>query len=124
MNKIQVYINSVKPSAVDYIDMKSVEHPCSQAGERAFQGLRDFPWHLSGFVSDDEREAIDLVEQFSKENRLDYEIIDLANAGVATRLKFIMRRWKAPIITWGKVTLKGLPTREQLERILKNEALG
>jgi hypothetical protein len=124
MDKIRLYINSVEPSAVDYIDMKSVEHPCSQAGKRAFQGLRNLQWRSSGFVSDEERKAIDLVEQFSRENGLEYEIIDLAKAGVATRLKFIMKGWKAPTTIWEKETLKGLPTKEQLALILKNKAPG
>ncbi len=70
MDKIRVYVNSVAPAAVDYVDMKSVEHPCSQAGERAFEGMKNLPPRSSGFLSDEERKAIEIVEQFCREKAL------------------------------------------------------
>jgi len=119
MDKIRVYVNSIEPSAVDYIDMKSIAHPCSRAGDRAFEGLKNLPGHSSGFISEEEKKTIDLVERFSRENGLEYEIIDLANAGATTQLRFIVKGWKVPIISFGKETIKGLPTKEQLESMMQ-----
>lgn len=119
MARIKVYVSSAIPSPTDYADMKSLEHPCSQAGDRAYEGLRHLPHHSSGLLSDEELKAIDLVEQFSKEKGLEYEIIDLASAKINTKLKFVLKRWKVPLISCGDNIISGLPTRQQLESILK-----
>jgi len=79
------------------------------------------PKNSSGLISDAEKKAIDLVVQFSKENGLDYEIIDLNKAGLMTQLKFIMKRWKVPVIGIGNKTIVGLPTREELESLLQRQ---
>lgn len=118
MDKIRVYVNSVAPAAVDYVDMKSIEHPCSQAGERAFEGMKDLPAHSSGFLSDEDRKTIKIVEQFCREKALEYEIVDLAYARATTQLKFILKRWKVPIISSGNKIVKGPPTKQQLESLL------
>jgi len=118
MGKIRVYINSVAPVAVDYIDMKSIEHPCSKAGERAFEGMKNLRTRSSGFLSDEERKAIEIVEQFCREKALEYEIVDLAYARATTQLKFILKRWKVPVTSSGSKIIKGLPTRQQLESLL------
>ena len=122
VDKIKIYIFTSEPSAVDYSDMHSLEHPCSQAGERAFEGMKYMPVHSSGFISDEERKAIDLVDRLSKESGLDYEIIDLAKSRQTTRLKFVMKGWKVPVISIGKETIIGLPTKEQLECVLRSQA--
>jgi len=119
LDKIRVCVCSVEPSACDYIDMKSVEHPCSQAGERAFERLKDFPAKSSGFLSDTEKKAMELVGHFSKENGLGFETVDLANSGLATRMKFLLKGWKTPVIAFQGKTIKGLPTKEQLEMMLR-----
>lgn len=82
MDKIRVYVNSVAPAAVDYVDMKSVEHPCSQAGERAFEGMKNLPPRAT------------------------------------TQLRFILKRWKVPVISSGNKIIKGPPTKQQLESLL------
>ena len=74
-----------------------------------------------GFISDKEREAVDLVDQFSKEKGLEYEIIDLAKAGQMTRLMFVLKGWKVPIVRIGKETIIGLPTKEQLESVVRSQ---
>ena len=118
MDKIRVYINSIEPSARDYVDMESIQHPCSQAGERAFQGLKDLPARSSGFLSDEEIKAVNLVEQISRENGLESEIIDLANKGLIAKMKFFLKGWKTPVITFKGESIKGLPTKEELEAML------
>lgn len=118
MDKIRVYVNSVNPSACDYVDMHSLEHPCSQAGEKAFEGMKDLPAKSSGFLSDEEIKTVSLVEQFSRQNKLDFETIDLTNTGLITKMKFYLKGWKTPVITFKGKTITGFPTREELEVML------
>ena len=99
--------------------MKSVEHPCPLAGEKAFEGLKNLPPYSSGFLCDQDIKAIDLVKQFSRENDLEYKIIDLADAGTTTRLKLVIKGWAVPIISFVKEIVKGVPTKEQLESALQ-----
>ncbi len=72
-------------------------------------------------VSDEDRKAIDFVDQFSKETGLDYEIIDLTKAGLMTKLKFVMKGWKVPVIRVGNDAIMGLPTKEQLESAIRRQ---
>ena len=119
--RIKVYINSVELSTLDFADPLSLGHPCDQPGERISSGIKHMPKHSSGFISDEEKKAMDLVEQISRENGLNYEIIDLARAGSMTRLKFVLKGWKVPVISIENETIIGLPTKEQLESILRRE---
>lgn len=118
MDKIRVYVNSIEPSACDYVDMHSLEHPCSQAGERAFEGLEHLPAKSSGFLSDEEIKTVSLVEQFSRENKLEFETIDLANTGLITKMKFYLKGWKTPVITFKGKTITGFLKKEELEAML------
>lgn len=119
--RIKVYINSVELSALDFADVLSLGHACDQPGERISSGTKHMPKGSSGFISDEERKVIDLVEQFSKENGLNHEIIDLNKAGPMTRLKFVLKRWKVPVVSIENETIIGLPTKEQLESILRRQ---
>jgi len=119
--RIKVYINSVELSTLDFVDPLSLGHACDQPGERISSGIKHMPKRSSGFISEEEKKAIDLVEQISRENGLNYEIIDLARAGSMTRLKFVLKGWKVPVISIENETIIGLPTKEQLESILRRE---
>lgn len=118
LDRIKVYVNSIEPSACHYVDMHSLEHPCSQAGESAFEGLRHLPARSSGFLSDNETEAINLVEQFSRQKGLEFETVDLRNAGLIAKMKFYLKGWKTPAIVFRGRTITGLPTREELKALL------
>jgi len=117
MDKIKVYVNSVQPSSLDYIDMKSVEHPCSQAGDRAFEGMKYLPAHLSGFLSDEEIKAIGLVKRFCEETGLEFEVVDLASRTSITKMKFILKGRKTPAVEF-KGEIIEAPTKEKLEAFL------
>jgi len=122
MGRIKIYINSVEPTALDFVDVLSLGHTCDHPGERISSGMQHAPKGLSDFVSDEERKTIDLVDRFSKENGLEYEIIDLAKAGQLTRLMFVVKGWKVPVVRIGRKTIRGLPSKEQLESLVRNEA--
>ena len=121
MARIKVYINSVEISTLDCVDVLSLGHACDKPGERISSGIKHMPRGSSGFISDEERKAVDLVEQFSEENGLNYEIIDLKKAGLMTRLKFVLKGWKVPVISVENETIIGLPTKEQLESMLSRQ---
>lgn len=121
MAKIKVYIKTVEVSALDFANVTTLGHQCDSPGERISSGMQHMPRDTRGLISDEERKAIDFLEQFSEENGLDYEIIDLTKAGRMTKLKFIMKGWKVPVINVGNETILGLPTKEQLESILRRQ---
>lgn len=122
VGKIKIYVNSVEPTALDFADVLSLAHACDHPGERISSGMQHMPKGSSAFISEEEQKTIDLVDRFSKESGLSYEIIDLAKAGQTTRLKFVLKGWKVPVVSIGKETIIGLPTKEQLESIVRNEA--
>ncbi len=117
--RIKIYINSVEPSALDFVDVLTLGHACDCPGDRISSGVRHMPKGSSGFISDEERKAVYLVEEFSRENGLDYEIIDLTKAGPLTRLKFVLKGWRVPVVSVEGVTIVGLPTKEQLVHMLR-----
>lgn len=118
---IKVYISRVELSALNFANVLSLGHTCDQPEERISSGTKYMPAGSSGFISDEERKAIDLVEQFSRENGLSYEIIDLTKAEPMTRLRFVLKGWKVPVITIENETIVGLPRKEQLESILRRQ---
>lgn len=119
IDRIRVYVNSVEPSAVNYVDMKSIEHPCSKAGERAFEGLRSLPAWSNGLLSEEEKKTVSLVEHFSKENRLEFEVIDLAQSGFTAKIRFLLKRWKTPTVAFKDRTIVGFPSKTELEALLR-----
>jgi hypothetical protein len=119
--RIKVYINTVKLSPLDFANVMSLGHSCDQPGERISCGIKYMPKDSSGYISDEEIKALDLLEQFSKENGLNYEIIDLAKAGPMTRLKFALKGWKVPVISIENEITIGLPTKEQLGSLLRKQ---
>lgn len=122
LDKVRVYVYSWKGIPVQsYVDMESIRHSkCSQADERAFDGLKNYPgWDgVSGYLSDKEKKAIELAAQFCKENKLDLEIIDLANIGFAKRIKlFLAGLRKVPAITFKGEIFTGLSSIEKLKTL-------
>lgn len=124
MDKIKVYVYSLKGiSPVEYIDMESARHACSQAGERVFTGLKKLPlghWDSwDSILLGDQRKVVHLVREFSEENGLEFEIIDLADSGFLTGLKSLVKRISAPSVAFKGEIIKGIPTREELESLLR-----
>lgn len=121
VDKIRVYINTLELSALDLVNVNTLGHECDNPSGRISAGLRNMPKGSSGLISDEERQAIELVEKFSEENGLKYEIIDLAKAGSMTRLKFMMKGWKTPAVRFANETIIGLPAKAQLESLVRRQ---
>lgn len=123
MEKIKVYVYSLKGvSPVEYVDMESARHACSQAGERVFTGLKKLPldyWDSwDSVLPEEQRKAVHLVRKLSEKNGLEFEIIDLADSGFLTGLKALAKRISAPSIVFKGEIIKGVPTKEELESML------
>jgi len=43
----------------------------------------------------------------------------LANVGLIAKMKFYLKGWKTPVITFRGKIIKGLPTKEELEALLQ-----
>ena len=121
VDKIKVYISTVELSALDFANVNTLGHQCDNPVARISAGMRYVPKGLSELVSDEERKTIELVEQLSEENGWKYEIIDLAKAGLVARLKFMMKGLKTPVVSLQNETIVGLPTREQLESLVRRQ---
>lgn len=118
---IKVYINTVELTVLDFANANWLGHQCDNPEARISDGLRHMPKGSSGLISDDERKTIELVKQFSEDNGLKYEIIDLAKAGLMTQLRFVLKRWKVPVTSIENEAIIGLPTREQLESVFRRQ---
>jgi hypothetical protein len=120
-DKIKVYINTVELSAFSYVNVDGMGHQCDKPSARISAGLRNMPKGSSGILSDDERKTIELVDQFSEETGFKYEIIDLAKAGPVAQLRFMMKGWKTPAVSFLNEAIVGLPTKEQLESLVRRQ---
>lgn len=124
MDKVKVYVYSLKEiSPVEYVDMESARHACSRAGERVFAGLKKLPldnWDSwDSILPEDQRKVVHLVREFSEENGLEFEIIDLADSGFLTGLKLLVKRISAPSVAFRGKIIEGIPTREELGSLLR-----
>ncbi len=118
MAKIKVYIETFEISPLHVSNVLTLGHACDSPGERISAGMKHMGIDSNAYVSDEDRKVVDFIDQFSKENGLDYEIVDLTKAGLMTRLKFLIKGWKVPVVSVGNETIMGLPTKEQLKSIL------
>lgn len=121
VEKIKVYVNTIELSILDLVSVNTLGHQCDNPSSTISTGMRHMPKDSSGLISDEEKKTIELVDQFSEEKGLKYEIIDLAKAGPLTQLKFMMKRWKTPVVSLESEAIIGMPTREQLESLIRRQ---
>ncbi|MGC9346205.1 MAG: hypothetical protein ACP5ER_05395 [Candidatus Bathyarchaeales archaeon] len=92
MVKLEVYVCSLEIPTVGFVDKEGAMHACAQAQKTAFQGLERFS-SIGGnrYLSDEEREVLMCVEDFCKDNGLEFEVVDLGIMGFLARLKLKMK---------------------------------
>ena len=118
--KIKVYVSSFEISTLNYVDKDSIGHPCvtSRHGDNIFTKFKHLPkrsWN--GYLTDDQMKAVDIVCEFCKENRLEYEIVDITNASFVNKMKLVLRGVKAPTISFKGRKIEGIPTKENLKTL-------
>lgn len=60
------------------------------------------------------------VEEFCKNNNMEYEVIDLGKKGFMERLALKMKGVKAPAVYYGEKMFRGVPCVEDLKKLLSN----
>jgi hypothetical protein len=116
--KLKVYICSIEPSTLGFVDKEGAEHACARAQLTAFTGLD----RLAGmfgkrYLSDEDTKTLDKVEEFCRSNNLKYEVLDLGKMNFLQRLTLRMKGIKTPAICAEKIVLHGVPTEEDLKRL-------
>ena len=94
-------------------------HACAQAQKTAFQGLE----HHAGlfgkrYLPDGDREVLTRTENFCKSNALEYEVVDVGSLNFLAKLALRKKGIKTPAICTGKRTLCGVPSDEDMKRLL------
>jgi len=117
LEKIKVYISSLKGiPTLDYVDKDSMGHPCVTSRHDICSGLKDLPkgsW--DGYLTEDQRKAVDVVNEFCEENGLEYEIVDIENLSSLGKMKLLFKGIKAPTIILKGKKIEGVPTKEDLK---------
>ena len=118
MEKLKVYIHSSEIPTVGFVDKEGAMHACAQAQKTAFQGLEQRSSLLGNrYLCDEDKEALMRVEDFCKNNGLQYNIIDLGTMSFLARLRLRMKGVNAPAICYGEKMLYGVPSEEDLKKL-------
>lgn len=118
MEKLKVYIHSSEIPTVGFVDKEGAMHACAQAQKTAFQGLEQRSSLFGNrYLCDEDREVLMRVEDFCKNNGLEYNIVDLGNMSFLARLRLRMKGVNAPAICCGEKILYGFPSEEDLKKL-------
>jgi len=121
-DKIKVYVYSLKGiSTLDFVDKNSMGHPCvtSRHGDNIFSGFKHLPtgsW--GGYLTDEQIKVLDVVNEFCKENGLEYEIVDITNLSFISKMKLVFKGIKAPTISFKGKKIEGVPTNTDLKALI------
>jgi hypothetical protein len=121
MAKLKVYVHSLEPPTLGFVDKEGAQHACAQAQTIAFQGLQ----RLSGlfgncYLTDQDRETLLMVEDFCRNNGLQFEVVDMGQMSFSKKLKSRMISMKTPAVCCQEQTFYGVPKQADLERLLKS----
>jgi hypothetical protein len=120
MVRLKVYVHSFEVPTAGFIDKEGAMHACAQAQKTAFQGLE----HHAGlfgkrYLSDEDREILMRIEDYCKNNALEYEVVDVGSMGFLAKLGLRMKGIKTPAICSGEKTLCGIPSDEDIKKLLR-----
>jgi hypothetical protein len=121
MIKLKVYVSSFEVPTVGFIDKEGAMHACAQAQKTAFQRLE----HHAGlfgkrYLPDEDREVLTRIENFCKNNALEYEVVDVGSMSFLAKLALRKKGIKTPAVCAGKKTLCGIPSDEDMKKLLKS----
>jgi hypothetical protein len=118
MEKLKVYIHTLGVPTVGLVDKEGAMHACAQAQKTAFQGLKRYSGLFGNrYLCDEDKEVLRRVEDFCKNNGLQYDIIDLGTTSFLARLKLRMKGVNAPAICCGEKIIRGVPIEEDLKKL-------
>jgi hypothetical protein len=120
MEKLKIYIHSSEIPTVGFVDKEGAMHACAQAQKTAFQGLGQRSSLLGNrYLCNEDEEVLMRVEDFCKNNGLEYNIIDLGTMSFLARLRLRIKGVNAPAICCGEKILYGGPSEEDLKKFLR-----
>lgn len=131
MTKLKVFVCSSSIPAVGFVDKETAVHEqCvgyairSRAQETAFEGLK----RVSGIVgnrylSDEDLETLKRVEEFCNSNGLEFEVVDVGAMNFIQKLQLRLRGVRAPAVSYGDKIFLGVPSEEDLTKILEERML-
>jgi hypothetical protein len=119
MVKLTVYVHTLEPGTIGFVDKEGAMHACAQAQSTAFQGLT----HLSGlfgnrYLCDEDRNTLSKIEDFCKKKELKYEVVDLGIMSFMTKLRLRIAGIKTPAVCCGNEKLLGTPSEEDLQKLV------
>jgi len=120
MEKLKVYIRTLEVPTVGFVDKEGAMHACAQAQKTAFQGLEQRSSLFGNrYLCDEDKEVLMRVEDFCKNNGLEYNVIDLGTASFLARLRLRMKGVNAPAICCGEKIICGVPSEEDFKKLLR-----
>ncbi|MFQ5758982.1 MAG: hypothetical protein ACE5IF_04840 [Candidatus Bathyarchaeia archaeon] len=124
MAKIRIFVYSQCVSSLDFVDKEGAQHACARAGSSAFSGLKHYPGAMDNrYLSEEEKQAITLIEEICKKNQLDFEIVDLGKSGFLAKTKaFVKGIRKFPTITFMEEKIDKVPTEEKLRALVSKSS--
>jgi hypothetical protein len=119
MAKLKVYVQSFEMPTVGFVDREGAMHACAQAQKSAFKGLEQHAGLFGNrYLADEEKEALMRIEDFCRNNNLEFEIVDLGTVGFLGKLKVRLKGLKTPAVCSGNRTFNGVPSEEDFKELL------
>ena len=121
LEKVKVYVYSSRISTLSFLDKEGAQHACAQAGSKAFEGLKHLPGPTdNGYLSESERNAIIVVEDFCNKKGFECEVVDLARIGFLARIRLRLNGLsRLPAISFRERVACGVPNERTLEELLE-----
>jgi hypothetical protein len=122
MAKLKVYVHSFEVPTVGFIDKEGAMHACgaAQAHANAFQGLSARAGLIGNrCLPDEDSKVLTRIESFCKYSAMEYEVVDIGAMNFLPRLRLRMRGIKTPAIYMGEKKLCGVPSEEDLKKLLR-----
>jgi hypothetical protein len=119
MAKLKVYVHSFELPTVGFVDKEGAMHACAQAQKTAFEGLGQHAGLFGQrYLPDEDREVLSRVEDFCKNNSLEYEVVDVGSMSFLAKLALRKKGIKTPAICAEEKTLCGVPSDEDMKKLL------
>ncbi|MBS7616245.1 hypothetical protein KEJ45_03485 [Candidatus Bathyarchaeota archaeon] len=122
MAKIKVYVYSFSVPTVGFVDRDGAVHACAHAQKTAFEGLERIS-NIFGnrYLSDEDGEALERLKKFCSNNGLEFEVVDVGAMNFANKLRLRIKGVQIPSIEYRNKIFKGIPSEENLKKILENK---
>jgi hypothetical protein len=120
---LKVYVHSFEVPTAGFIDKEGAMHACgaAQAHANAFQGLaQNAGLFGKRCLSNEDNEVLTRIDSFCKDSATEYKVVDIGSMSFLPRLRLRMKgRHETPAICMGEKTFCGVPSDEDLKKLLR-----